>query len=238
MIWIVIGIIPLVLFIADTITDWIKYNKKKAEYNEKVKDWEKEVKFLQKEFDNADQKDREKYRCLYWRLDTLKQNKPKFYIRTEDKPFGAGMITLCTVCFILLGIIIWYFGCYFTGWALYCNKANTEEYYTSWNITAMQDNLNTHGRFYLRSGYIETDLCYYYFYPTKEGLKHGYVPANKTYLNYTDGTPHIERYSRKWNKTWIEFFTFVEAQCYDENIYYKAYIPEGTVEQSFNIDLQ
>lgn len=128
---------------------------------------------------------------------------------------------------------------FFSGGILYQFKGNTEEYHTSWNITAMQDNFNTHGRFYIRSGYIETDLYYYYFYPTKNGLKSSYIPANKTYLNYTTDEPHIERYTRRWNKSWIKWFTHFDAQNYVTNdVYYKAYVPEGSVEQSFNMDLQ
>ena len=157
----------------------------------------------------------------------------------EETPLGAGWITLGIAILIILGIFIKYVGSFLTGGVLYHFKGNTEEYSTSWNITAMQDNLNTHGKFYFRRGYIETELYYYYVYSTKNGLKSGYIPANKTYLNYTTDKPHIERYTRRWNKSWIKWFTCVDAQEYAGNdVYYKAYVPEGSVEQNFNIDLQ
>ena len=194
MIWIVIGSIPLVIFIVMTVKSWINYNKKRKE---------------------------------------------NVYIYEEEKPLGKGLTLLGFVIFALVGVLIGFVGSVFTGSILYKSINNTEEYYTSWNITAMQDNLNTHGRFYIRSGYIETDLYYYYFYSTKDGLKNDYVPANKTYLNYTTDEPHIERYTRRWNKSWIKWFTFVDAQDYATNdVYYKAYVPEGSVDQSFSIDLQ
>ena len=168
-----------------------------------------------------------------------KRKKEGVYICKEDTPLGVGWTTVGVVTLILFGILVWYIGSCFTGCILYKFKGNTEEYSTSWNITAMQDNLNTHGRFYMRSGYIETDLYYYYFYSTKNGLRSSYIPANKTYLNYTTDKPHIERYTRRWNKSWIKWFTCQDAQDYAVNdVYYKAYVPEGSVEQSFNVDLQ
>ena len=173
------------------------------------------------------------------RINYNKRKKEGVYICQDETPLGAGWITVGAVSIIIFGILLWYIGSCFTGCILYKFKGNTEEYHTSWNITAMQDNLNTHGRFYMRSGYIETDLCYYYVYSTKNGLKSSYIPANKTYLNYTTDKPHIERYTRRWNKSWIKWFTCADAQDYAVNdVYYKAYVPEGSVEQSFNVDLQ
>ena len=173
------------------------------------------------------------------RISYNKRKKEGVYICKDETPLGACWITVGAIILIIFGILLWYIGSSFTGAILYNFKGNTEEYHTSWNITAMQDNLNTHGRFYMRSGYIETDLCYYYVYSTKNGLKSSYIPANKTYLNYTTDKPHIERYTRRWNKSWIKWFTCVDAQNYAINdVYYKAYVPEGSVEQSFNIDLQ
>lgn len=173
------------------------------------------------------------------RISYNKRKKEGVYICKDEAPLGAGWTTVGVVTLILFGILVWYVGSCFTGCILYKFKGNTEEYQTSWNITAMQDNLNTHGRFYMRSGYIETDLCYYYVYSTKNGLKSSYIPANKTYLNYTTDKPHIERYTRRWNKSWIKWFTCADAQDYAVNdVYYKAYVPEGSVEQSFNVDLQ
>ena len=200
MIWIIIGSIPLVIFIIETVKSWSTYNKRRKE---------------------------------------------NVYVCKEDMPLEKGWIFAGVIALALTGIMIWFIGSTFSGMILYKFKGNTEEYYTSWNITAMQDNLNTHGRFYIRRGYIETDLCYYYTYPTKNGLKSGYIPANKTYLNYTTDKPHIERYSRRWNKSWIKWFTYLDAQdcttysTYStDDVYYKVYVPEGSVEQSFNIDLQ
>lgn len=173
------------------------------------------------------------------RISYNKRKKEGVYICKDETPLGACWITVGAIILIIFGFFLWYIGSSLTGAILYNFKGNTEEYHTSWNITAMQDNLNTHGRFYMRSGYIETDLCYYYVYSTKNGLKSSYIPANKTYLNYTTDKPHIERYTRRWNKSWIKWFTCVDAQNYATNdVYYKAYVPEGSVEQSFNVDLQ
>ena len=173
------------------------------------------------------------------RISYNKKKKEGVYICKEEMPLDAGWIIIGIAGLIILGIFIELFGSFLTGGVLYHFKGNTEEYSTSWNITAMQDNLNTHGKFYFRSGYIDTELYYYYFYSTKNGLKSSYIPAKKTYLNYTTDNPHIERYARRWSKSWIKWLTCFDAQNYAGNdVYYKAYVPEGSVEQSFNMDLK
>lgn len=43
----------------------------------------------------------------------------------------------------------------------------------------------------------------------------------------------------KWSKSWLKWLTCADAQDYAVNdVYYKAYVPEGSVDQSFNVDLQ
>ena len=91
------------------------------------------------------------------RISYNKRKKEGVYICKEETPLGAGWTTLGIAGLIILGIFIELFGSFLTGGVLYHFKGNTEEYSTSWNITAMQDNLNTHGKFYFRSGYIDTE---------------------------------------------------------------------------------
>ena len=78
------------------------------------------------------------------RISYNKKKKEGVYICKEETPLGAGWIIIGIVGLIMLGIFIEYVGSFLTGGVLYQVKGNTEEYSTSWNITAMQDNLNTH----------------------------------------------------------------------------------------------
>lgn len=107
-----------------------------------------------------------------------------------------------------------------------------------WDIVALQDDLIIQGRtYFLRSGYIETDLNYYYLYKTSNGMKVGHIPATECYINYSGGNPHIEKYKSKWDNDsylWITLpsgaFNFIPS-------YYKIYIPEGSIAEDYNINL-
>lgn len=108
-----------------------------------------------------------------------------------------------------------------------------------WNIIALQDNLTSHSRMYIRSAYVDTDLSYFYAYQSSKGIGNGYIPANRSYINYTNGTPHIEKYSGKWSKETISWFTFPLDMFSGVNAtYYKVFVPEGTIEENFNVDLK
>lgn len=96
-------------------------------------------------------------------------------------------------------------------------------------IVALNDNNMTNGRFYVRRGYISEDL--YYQYMKKEGLgfKAGKVKADKTTLYYTDDEDYrVECYEK--TKKWLWFET-------SEN-YYKIYIPEGSIAEEYEVDLE
>lgn len=140
-----------------------------------------------------------------------------------------------------LGIAFAIFFCNITSAAVIWKFApDTHEYYVKndFEIVAMQDNLNTNGRFYLTHGMIDTDLYYFYMRETSKGLKQGKMPAHSTYITYTEDTPHVEYYETRFKEDakWVDWFT-LNDRCYVES-YYRAYVPTGTVQEDFYVDLK
>lgn len=162
------------------------------------------------------------------------------YVRgTGDDWDVGGWILMNLLVSILIAIAV--LVCNITSAAAIWNFApDSHEYYVKndFEIVAMQDNLNTNGRFYLTHGMIETDLYYFYMRETSRGLKQGKMPANNTYITYTEDTPHVEYYETRFKEDvkWVDLFT-LNDRCYVES-YYRAYVPTGTVQEDFYVDLK
>jgi len=110
-----------------------------------------------------------------------------------------------------------------------CNAPITWEITATESIVSLNDNNMTNGKFYVRRGYINEDLWYQYMVDVGGG---GYVankvPSNGTTVYHTEVFPRCEWYrvSQKW---WI-------FEQWKTN--WKLYVPEGTIGNDFNIDLQ
>lgn len=100
-------------------------------------------------------------------------------------------------------------------------------------IIALKDNQNIEGHFYLAGGYVNEELYYYYATETEFGYKTEKIKADNTYIKYTDEQPHIERYEGDFAETWRYLWGF--PMCVDR---YIIYCPEGTVDETFLIDLE
>lgn len=109
---------------------------------------------------------------------------------------------------------------------------------SEWDIVALQDDLTIQGRtYFLRRGYIETDLSYYYLYKTSNGMKVGHIPAAECYINYSGGTPHIEKYKSKWDNDSYLWITLPSGAFSFTPSYYKIYVPEGSIAEDYDINL-
>ena len=96
-------------------------------------------------------------------------------------------------------------------------------------IVALNDNNGLDGKFYMRRGYIESNLYYNYMVDLSNG---GYiankVPANKTTVFETDGKYRIE-----W---WIKKKGYLFSVRQEK--YWKAYIPKNSIVSEYEIDLK
>ena len=100
-------------------------------------------------------------------------------------------------------------------------------------IIALKDNRNISGSFYIMGGYVDKDLYYYYATETQFGYKTEKAKADNTYIKYTDGATHIERYVGEFANDSLYLWGF--PMCDDR---YIIYVPDGTVTNEFVVDLE
>lgn len=100
-------------------------------------------------------------------------------------------------------------------------------------ITALKDNQNVTGNYYILSGYANEDLYYYYATETELGYKTEKVNARHAYIKYTDGETHIEKYEPRFANDVVNFFAFPMA----DNRYI-IYCPENTITTEFSVDFE
>jgi hypothetical protein len=100
-------------------------------------------------------------------------------------------------------------------------------------IVALKDNQNVSGNFYIMGGYVDEDLYYYYATETQFGHKTEKVKADNTYIKYTDGETHIEKYEPKFVNDYVYLFGLPMNLSR-----YIVYCPENTIANDFRIDLE
>lgn len=100
-------------------------------------------------------------------------------------------------------------------------------------IVALKDNQNVSGNFYIMGGYVDEDLYYYYATETQFGYKTEKVKADNTYIKYTDGETHIEKYEPKFVNDYVYLFGLPLNLSK-----YIVYCPENTIANDFRIDLE
>ena len=112
-----------------------------------------------------------------------------------------------------------------------CDNSHWEysnEPYKTERIAALNDNNLMHGRFYLRSGYIDEDLYYQYIIKSGSGFNTSRVKASDATLYYDADNYRVEWY--KAEKGWLYFR--------ESKSYAKIYIPEGSISNDYTVDLE
>lgn len=242
MIWGAFFGIVYILVLIYLVKDYFCTRERTKVYKEKLNKWKADVKEKEKNFRNTKFETQEEYLYAKWDLDGLKQSRPIF---SKDEEFSLFFCFVGIVCSFVVLLFLAYIGNVLSGDSIFNHgkDAVTEEYTSSWTITAMQDNIETNGRVYLTGGYINSDLYYRYFYPTRDGgFKAGKIPANRTTIKYLDGNYRIEKHDYKWNKKsekWIKIFAIFDADSFSyDDYYYIVYVPEGSIVQDFTFDLK
>lgn len=96
-------------------------------------------------------------------------------------------------------------------------------------IYSLQDNNMTEERIYLRSGYFREDLYYQYLVKAANGgMIANKVKADNAMVFESDTTPRIEHYKVR------KRFLFLK----DEKDIVKIYVPENSISNDFEIDLE
>lgn len=101
-------------------------------------------------------------------------------------------------------------------------------------ISALKDNNNMSGNFFIGIGYIDEEMNYYYVENTEKGKIVKKIDANNVYIvEDNEEQPRIEEYKAQFkNEKWL----LIAANC--NNSYKKIYIPENSITNEYNIDLE
>lgn len=121
--------------------------------------------------------------------------------------------------------------------------APTEETYTETKpIYALQDNITTTGSvsggIFYTSGYVDSELSYFYLTSTDSGLKSEHIPADITYIKTSDN-PRLEIIYANYELSWIGKILFFPIEAnHSEFQDYTLYIPEDSITNSISINLE
>jgi hypothetical protein len=102
------------------------------------------------------------------------------------------------------------------------------------SIIALQDGSSTNGRFFLGSGSFDGTMKYVYMTSNSGEMKMSSINVDNVALIYSN-TTKIETYKSHYKSKAVKYW--FGDNSWDRNIY-KIYIPEGSVKQNFNVDLQ
>lgn len=146
------------------------------------------------------------------------------FLETLDSTLAMGLITLL-VTFIV--------SC--TGGLLFTHDTFKEiETAERIQLVALQDNSGVSGNFFLGAGHIDGQPVYTYMYEVEgKGYKVDQIKAGESYVNYCVGNPYIDKFSYRFKHGLLRFL-FIDFYGTDTYIF----VPEGTIQKDFNIDLQ
>lgn len=184
---------------------------------------------------------------LFWK------NKPKESSKKNNVFTGLFASVVGASLGLLIGVLI----CSACGIAK-TEFASKEELYASNKIIALADNSNVSAQFFLGSGSVGQDEYYVYYTETSRGYKQEKVRADSIYVKYLSNneTPHIERFSKvnqeiltkKPNSPWLSLLFFLEYKNVDigevvsegkpKHSHSTIYIPEGSIQENYIIDLK
>lgn len=103
-------------------------------------------------------------------------------------------------------------------------------------IYALKDSSETNGAVFLASGYSDEKLVYRYIIMTDKGKQIKTISTSKAYIEeIKDGEPVVKKYSYKHKQGYLWFATNFFNWFKDYTVFY---VPEGTVTNDFNIDLE
>ena len=142
------------------------------------------------------------------------------------------------ICLAISGMLL--SGC---GYGMYTSAVDKKTYQTDWKapIEALQDNRDIHGQLYLRRGYIDQTLYYYYIVNTAKGKMVYKVASDYTYLDDTlqpDGEkPSIECGSYKFETpNPVRDFLVAGLMIWKQECTLR--IPKGAVTDEYKVDMQ
>lgn len=173
-----------------------------------------------------------------------------YHIRKDakcDKPVRAilGDIGLWFMCNVGMNILNWG-AVLLTSIVVLITMSCTRPMETSqwqFNINTLQDNIGVEGQFrYGGRGYFNDELSYYYSRTMSKGEIIEHIPADKTYIRYSDTEkPHVEVHQKRVDiPKWMYKVFFLEGMNGKQTDYYVIVAPEGTITTTgqYEIDMR
>lgn len=117
------------------------------------------------------------------------------------------------------------------GSMLHGQVATVKNISASQEIVALKDSNNISGKFYLGSGYINESAYYHYMVQGENGLDMKRIKTDKCSLQF-DENPRIETITYKFKNPILNWIAI------DSTEDYIIHCPEGTIDYSFQVDLQ
>lgn len=130
---------------------------------------------------------------------------------------------------LLVGFFVWLIGCVVI--------TPTEPVVTDTvPIYAMSDTMGVEGSFFLGSGNVDSEMKYIYAQETEKGITIKTVDADNAYIKYIDEgeDPYIKKIEYHHESGFVEWL-FAPAALHHETF---IYVPEGTVKNVYNVDLE
>lgn len=120
----------------------------------------------------------------------------------------------------LASLLFCFFGC-----GVPDSEYNFDNNEAEYSIIALQDN----SYIYRRSG---EHLTYVYAYKDQDGIKTGEIQADYATILYTKEEPKIVKQSGTFNQWYHWIYAFPTKN------HYLIYVPEGTIQSQFSVDLK
>lgn len=130
---------------------------------------------------------------------------------------------------VLVGLFVWLIGC--------AVITPTEPVVTdTLPIYAMSDTMGVEGSFFLGCGDVDSEMKYVYAEETDKGIKIKTLDADNAYIKYINEgeEPYIEKIEYHHKSGFVEWL-FTPYILHNETF---IYVPEGTVKNVYNVDLE
>lgn len=102
-----------------------------------------------------------------------------------------------------------------------------------WELHSLNDNIEIEGQYFIGTGSFDSEPKYYVMLKTEMGYEMKTYDISEVTLIYSD-TPRVEFYKNYYTNPVVKFF------CGEESLdtHYKIYIPEGSILNNYQIDLE
>lgn len=106
--------------------------------------------------------------------------------------------------------------------------------YKEHKLVSFQDNFSVQGDFFLGCGSVDEKISYFFYYQLDDGksFASSNVPYDETIIRYENKNPRIEVFLVTNTRT---KWSFAPPKFRFANV---VYVPEGTIKNSYNLDLQ